>query len=140
MKRQLKPFNLCLVDMENGVGRAFCTTRCLTSWLRWWSEKIGDRYHLGYPTNQIACQHCWMCGERTNYDGQCVLHDDGCCPEKDWSHTSPAIVLSQIVTEVLSRPLEDADLYVMEKVYGDRDADDYPWELAMKAVDIIRAK
>ena len=140
MKRELKPFNFCLVDMENGVGRAFCTTRCLASWLRWWMEKIGDRYHLGYPTNQIACQHCWMCGERTNYDGQCVLHDDGCCPEKDWSHTSVAIVLSKIVTEVLSRPLEEADFYVMEKVYGDRDADDYPWELAMKAVDIIRAR
>jgi hypothetical protein len=44
------------------------------------------------------------------------------------------------VTEVLSRPLEEADFYVMEKVYSDRDADDYPWELAMKAVDIIRTK
>jgi hypothetical protein len=81
-----------------------------------------------------------MCGERTNYDGWSVLYDDRCCHENDWSHTNVAIVLSQIVTEGLSRPLEDADYDVMEKVYSDRDADDYPQELAMNAVDIIRAK
>ena len=140
MTRRTQPFNFCLVDTETGVGRAFCTTRCLASWLRWWSEKIGDRYHLGYPTNQAACQHCWLCGHRTGYDGPCAIHDAGCCPERDWSHTYVSSAVAPIVGQVLSRALDDHDFVVMERVCDDRTPSDYPWDLAMKAVDVIRGR
>jgi len=138
MTRRTQPFNLCLVDTESGVGRAFCSTRCLTGWLRWWTEKIGDRYALGYPTNQVACQHCWLCGHRTGYDGSCAIHDAGCCPERDWSHTYVSSAVAPIVSQVLARPLEEADFMVMERVSDDREPTDYPWDLAMRAVDAIR--
>jgi hypothetical protein len=46
--------------------------------------------------------------------------------------------MSPIVSQVLARPLEDADFMVMEQVYRDREPTDYPWDLAMKAVDLIR--
>ncbi len=138
MKRRTKPFNFCLVDTETGIGRAFCSTRCLVSWLRWWKEKIGDRYHLGYPTNQVACQHCWLCGNRTGFDGPCIVHDEGCCPEQDWSYTYICSAMAPIVSQVLTRPLEDHDFHVMSEVYEEREPTDYPWDLAMKAVDLIR--
>jgi len=140
MTRRTQPFNFCLVDTETGVGRAFCSTRCLASWLRWWSEKIGDRYHLGYPTNQAACQHCWLCGHRTGYDGPCAIHDIGCCPERDWSHTYVSSAVAPIVSQVLSRPLHDSDFVVMEQVCDDREPTDYPWDLAARAVDLIRER
>jgi hypothetical protein len=135
--RRTQPFNFCLVDTETGVGRAFCCTACLVSWIRWWKEPVKDRYRLGYPVNQAACQHCWICGDRTDYDGPCAIHD-GDCPERDWSHTYVSGAMSPIVSQVLARPLEDADYMVMEHVYRDREPTDYPWDLAMKAVDIIR--
>jgi hypothetical protein len=34
--------------------------------------------------------------------------------------------------------LEEADFMVMERVSDDRERTDYPWDLAMKAVDLIR--
>ena len=68
-----------------------------------------------------------------------MLHDNGCCPEHDWSHTYVASAMSPVVSQVLARPLDDADYMVMEQVYNDRDPEDYPWDLAMKAVDRIRS-
>jgi hypothetical protein len=139
MTRRTRPFNFCLVDTDTGVGRAFCCTGCLAAWLRWWKEPIKSRYQLGYPVNQAACQHCFLCGDRTGYDGPCAIHDDGCCPEHDWSHTYASTVVSPIVSQVLARPLDDADYLVMEQVYNDREPQDHPWDMAMKAVDIIRS-
>ena len=46
--------------------------------------------------------------------------------------------MSPIVAQVLARPLEDADYMVMERVSDDREPTDHPWDLAMKAVDLIR--
>ena len=46
--------------------------------------------------------------------------------------------MSPIVSQVLARSLEDVDYLVMERVYRDREPTDYPWDLAMKAVDAIR--
>jgi hypothetical protein len=46
--------------------------------------------------------------------------------------------MSPIVAQVLARPLEEADFMVMERVSDDRERTDYPWDLAMKAVDEIR--
>jgi hypothetical protein len=43
------------------------------------------------------------------------------------------------VSQVLARPLEDRDFHVMSEVYDDREPTDYPWDLAMKAVDRIRS-
>jgi hypothetical protein len=126
------------VDIETGVGRAFCSTGCLASWLRWWKEPIKGRYQLGFPVEQAACQHCWICGDRTGYDGPCAIHDVGCCPDSDWSHTYIASAMSPIVSQVLARPLEEADYLAMEGVYDDREPTDHPWDLAMKAVDLIR--
>lgn len=46
--------------------------------------------------------------------------------------------MAPIVSQVLTRPLEDHDFHVMSEVYEDREATDYPWDLAMKTVDRIR--
>lgn len=138
MIRRTQPFNFCLVDCESGVGRAFCSTGCLVSWLRWWTEPIGNRYKLGYPAKQIACQHCWICGNRTGYNGPCVLHDDNGCPERDWIGTCASTIMTPIVSQVLERPLDEHDFQVMEEVYDARQPDDQPWEVAMTAVDEIR--
>jgi hypothetical protein len=46
--------------------------------------------------------------------------------------------MSPIVSQVLGRPLGDVDYMVMEQVYRDREPTDYPWDLAMRAVDAIR--
>ena len=47
--------------------------------------------------------------------------------------------MSPIVSHVLPRPLEDHDFHVMSEVYENRKPTDYPWDLAMKAVDRIRS-
>jgi hypothetical protein len=136
MTRRTLPFNFCLVDTETGVGRAFCCTACLVSWVRWWREPIKDRFRLGYPKHP-ACTHCFLCGDLCN-DGPCVIHDVGCCPERDWSQTYVSLVVSPIVSQVLARPLDDADYAVMERASDDREPTDHPWDIAMKAVDLIR--
>jgi len=97
------------------------------------------RYHLGYPINQSVCQHCWLCGEKTGYDGPCAIHDAECCPERDWSFTYMASVIVPIVHEILSRPVDDYDLHVMMNVADAKEPGDYPWDIAIRAVDIIRS-
>ena len=62
----------------------------------------------------------------------------GCCPERDWSQTYVSSVVSPIVSQVLARPLDDADYAVMERASDDREPTDHPWDIAMKAVDLIR--
>jgi len=42
------------------------------------------------------------------------------------------------VSQVLARPLDDADYALMARASDDREPTDHPWDIAMKAVDLIR--
>jgi len=90
--------------------------------------------------SELFCIGRWLCGHQTKYDGPSAIHDTGCCPERDWSHTYVSSAVAPIVSQVLARPLEEADFVVMERVSDDREPTDYPWDLAARAVDLIRER
>lgn len=135
--QQPKPTAFCLVEVETGVGFAFCKTSCLAHWLHWVGGKV-EGVELGYAKDS-SCKHCYLCGRRCGSAPDCRLHS-GKCPDRDYRYTYGMSVTAPIVHESLGRELDDVDIEDCIAAYCDREKGATPWEIAMDAVDRIRER
>jgi hypothetical protein len=126
---------MCLFDMCSEIGFAFCSIDCFRRWGLFLDWDFG-RYEIRW-TNDVTCMHCYVCGGIVRISPNCEIHD-GSCPEKNFDATFAAHRLGSFIHRSLKRPLEDADIAVLQEVMRDRREGESTDLLAARVLERLR--